>query len=111
MKLYRMLSRRTLLAGDVPGVCGGGARLSGGHVLQHLPLDAGPPPHRFVAIVAERIVINPGVAGSISANSPVQKYGKLVTRIQYSVFVQLAKRVVINIFFTLTPAGFLSSTP
>ncbi len=65
------------MAGDVPGVCGCGARLSGGHVLQHLPLDAGP--HRFVTIVAERIVINPGVAGSISANSPVQKYGKLET--------------------------------
>jgi hypothetical protein len=51
------------LAGDVPGVCGSGARLSGGHVLQHLPLDAGPPPHRFVTFVPERLVIKSGSCG------------------------------------------------
>jgi hypothetical protein len=51
------------LAGDVPGVCGGGARLPGGHVLQHLPLDAGPPPHRFSPIVADWIVIKSGRCG------------------------------------------------
>jgi hypothetical protein len=50
LNLYKVLSMRTLLAGDVPGVCGCGARLPGGHVLQHLPLDAGPPPHRNLSI-------------------------------------------------------------
>jgi hypothetical protein len=55
----------------------------------------------IVNTVAEQIVINAGVAGSKSANSLVQKYGKLVT-----VFVQLAKRAVINIWFTLILAGF-----
>ncbi len=56
--------------------------------------------------VAEQIVINAGVAGSKFANSPVKKYGKLVT----SVFVQLAKSAVINKLFTLILAGFLPST-
>jgi hypothetical protein len=38
----------------------------------------------FLTIVAERIVINLGVAGSKSANSLVQKYGKLEALIVFS---------------------------
>ncbi len=59
----------------------------------------------YSLIQMEQIVINLRVAGSKSVNSLVKKYGILVARI-VSVFFQLAKCMVINIFFTVILAGF-----